>query len=58
MDGKRVLNSLEIDFVVNRGSRRYYIQSAYRADDLEKENGRHARSAGRRRIQKDIGCKG
>lgn len=36
MDGKRVLNSLEIDFVVNRGSRRYYIQSAYRADDLEK----------------------
>ena len=28
-DGKEIRKHLEIDFIVNQGSRRYYIQSAY-----------------------------
>ena len=31
-DGKQQRSSLEVDFVCNLGSRRYYIQSAYRMD--------------------------
>ena len=29
VDGKRVRKQLEVDFVVNQGSQRYYIQVAY-----------------------------
>jgi len=39
-DGKRVKKQLEIDFVVNLGMRKIYIQSAYRMptkDKLEQE---------------------
>ena len=35
-DGKQHRSSLEVDFVCNLGSRRYYIQSAYRMDSDEK----------------------
>lgn len=35
---KRVRLQLEVDFVCNLGSRRYYIQSAYRMPDEEKLN--------------------
>lgn len=35
-DGKRQRSTLEVDFVCNLGSRRYYIQSAYRMDSDEK----------------------
>lgn len=35
-DGKRERGSLEVDFVCNLGSRRYYIQSAYRMGTDEK----------------------
>ena len=35
-NGNRQRNNLEIDFVCNLGSRRYYIQSAYRMDSEEK----------------------
>ncbi len=35
-DGKKVRKQLEIDFVVNRGDERYYIQSALSIDDPEK----------------------
>lgn len=35
-DGKQHRSSLEIDFVCNLGSRRYYIQSAYRMESDEK----------------------
>lgn len=28
-DGKRIRKQYEVDFVANRGSRRYYIQSAF-----------------------------
>ena len=35
-NGKRKNTQLEIDFVCNQGSRRYYIQSAYRMDTEEK----------------------
>lgn len=35
-EGKRVQSQLEIDFVCNKGSRRYYIQSAYRLETEEK----------------------
>jgi predicted AAA+ superfamily ATPase len=37
VEGKRQYRQLEIDFVANRGDRRYYIQSAYRIDDPEKK---------------------
>lgn len=35
-DGKVVRKQLEVDFVCNMGSRRYYIQSAYSIPDAEK----------------------
>lgn len=35
-NGKRVYKQLEIDFVVNSGSKRYYIQSAYDLPNKEK----------------------
>lgn len=35
-DGNRVRRSYEVDFVCNQGSRRYYIQSAYKMTDEEK----------------------
>lgn len=35
-DGSRQRSQLEVDFVCNLGSRRYYIQSAYRMPDEEK----------------------
>lgn len=36
LDGNRKRSNLEVDFVCNEGSRRYYIQSAYRMPDGEK----------------------
>lgn len=35
-NGKKVRKQLEVDFVVNRGNRRYYIQSAFALDSKEK----------------------
>lgn len=35
-DGRTTLAQLEIDFVANKGSKRYYIQSAYSMPDAEK----------------------
>lgn len=35
-DGNRIRRYYEVDFVCNQGSRRYYIQSAYRMIDEEK----------------------
>lgn len=35
-DGRQQRSSLEVDFVCNLGSRRYYIQSAYRMESEEK----------------------
>lgn len=35
-DDRRVRAQLEVDFVCNLGSKRYYIQSAYRMPDEEK----------------------
>ena len=35
-EGHRKRSNLEVDFVCNEGSRRYYIQSAYRMPDEEK----------------------
>ena len=37
-EGRIVRNQLEVDFVANRGSQRYYIQSAFAIPDLEKMN--------------------
>lgn len=37
VDGKSVLTSYEVDFVANRGSKRYYIQSALMLSDAEIE---------------------
>lgn len=37
-DGKQQRSNLEVDFICNLGSRRYYIQSAYRMESEEKEN--------------------
>lgn len=34
--GKKIRTNLEIDFVANKGSRRYYIQSALTVDDEDK----------------------
>ena len=34
--GKKVRTQLEVDFVANNGSRRYYIQSAFLIDSEEK----------------------
>lgn len=36
VNGERARQYLEVDFVCNKGSRRYYIQSAYRMNDEEK----------------------
>ena len=35
-DGKTIRKQLEVDFICNLGSRRYYIQSAYSIPDDEK----------------------
>lgn len=35
-EGKSVRSQLEIDFVANKGSRRYYIQVAYAVPDMDK----------------------
>ena len=35
-DGKTVRKVLEVDFVANKGSKRYYVQSAYTMPTLEK----------------------
>ena len=35
-EGKKIRKQLEVDFVVNRGSQRYYIQSAFTVGDPEK----------------------
>ena len=35
-DGKLIRVSLEVDFVANKGSKRYYIQSAWKMPDEEK----------------------
>lgn len=35
-DGKSVRKRLEVDFVCNRGDKRYYIQSAFAIPDSEK----------------------
>ena len=37
-DGKKDYKQYEIDFVVNRGSKRYYLQSVYRMDSEQKRN--------------------
>lgn len=37
-DGKRTKSQIEIDFVVNAGSKRYYIQSALNVSDEDKMN--------------------
>ncbi|MBR5238603.1 MAG: ATP-binding protein [Paludibacteraceae bacterium] len=36
INGEQKRSNLEIDFIVNRGSQRYYIQSAWRLPDAEK----------------------
>lgn len=36
-DGQTARKRLEVDFVANKGSQRYYIQSAFRIDDEAKE---------------------
>ena len=35
-DGNRIRRNYEVDFVCNQGSRRYYIQSAYKMIDEDK----------------------
>ena len=40
-EGKNKRVRLEVDFVVNRGSQRYYIQSAYALPSQEKERQEH-----------------
>ena len=37
-DGKKDYKQLEIDFVVNKGSDKYYLQSAYNIEDTDKKN--------------------
>ena len=37
-NGKLQRNNLEVDFVVNRGAERVYVQSAFKMPTLEKEN--------------------
>ena len=36
-EGKRIRKQLEVDFVVNQGSQRYYIQVAYDMTSEEKQ---------------------
>ncbi len=38
IEGKQVYKQLEVDFVCNQGSKRYYIQSAFSIPDREKMN--------------------
>lgn len=35
-DGQNILTNLEVDFVCNKGSQRYYIQSSYSLPDMNK----------------------
>ena len=35
-NGKKIRKQLEVDFVCNKGSKRFYIQSAYALSDKEK----------------------
>ena len=35
-DGKAVKKQLEVDFICNKGSKKYYIQSAYMLSSVEK----------------------
>ena len=35
-DDKKIRKQLEVDFVINRGNQRYYIQSALTIDDPDK----------------------
>ena len=35
-NGKKIRKQLEVDFVCNKGSKRFYIQSAYALPDKEK----------------------
>ena len=35
-DGKNVRKQLEVDFIANKGNRKYYIQSAYEMPNAEK----------------------
>lgn len=37
VEGKYIRKQLEVDFVCNQGSKRYYIQSAFSMPDLEKQ---------------------
>jgi len=37
-DGKTIRTNYEVDFIVNKGAKKYYIQSAYRLTDDVKEN--------------------
>ena len=46
-DGRKATSTLEVDFVANRGSKRYYIQSAYALPDAAK---REQESASLKRI--------
>ena len=41
-NGKQMRSQLEIDFVCNQGSKRYYIQSAFRINDEEKRQNEQA----------------
>lgn len=41
-DGKQQRSLLEVDFICNLGSKRYYIQSAYRMESDEKTRQEHA----------------
>lgn len=36
-EGKRTQKSLEIDFIARKGSKKYYIQSAFSMEDVEKQ---------------------
>lgn len=35
-DGKLVRKNLEVDFICTKGSKKYYVQSAYKLDDSKK----------------------
>lgn len=37
-EGKTIRTNYEVDFIVNKGAKKYYIQSAYRLTDDEKTN--------------------
>lgn len=45
-DNRNIRVQLEVDFVVNRGNERYYIQSAFSIDSIEKQE--HERNSLRR----------